>query len=464
MRHTYDRLYSGADMDKEQWPDATVGTVEFDFDPETVEAAAEDFGHLVRRRPAAVHRPASTQDVARAVRWAVQRRMPLAARGQGHSVYGRAQAENGLVIDMTGLDAVHAVEPDRVIVDAGATWQHVLEATLPHGLTPPVLTDYLALSVGGTVSVGGLGGTTFRSGFQSCNVIELEVVTGRGDIVTCSPNRHPELFHAVRAGLGQFGIITRAVLRLQPAPERVRLHTLFYPDARAMTADQRRLLATGQVDYLEGAIRPHPSGWEFVIETAVGYAADSLPDDDATLAGLSDDRARAESADMSYVELYQRLSKLEVHLRAVGAWHDPHPWHNSFLPDPVTDEVVADLLTALRPEDLGEFGRVLLYPIAPGRADTPLLRLPEGGIAFVCNLIRFPANDPALVDRLVKANRAVYDRVRAAGGYGYPVSAVALTQADWKEHFGPLWPTIEQAKASFDPGHLLSPGQGMFSR
>lgn len=430
-------------------------------DQESLDAASEDFGQLIRRRPAAVYRPGSAKDVAAAVRWAVEQRMPVAARGQGHSVYGRSQAEDGLVIDMSGLADVH-VEAGHATVGGGATWQSVLDAALPHGLTPPVLTDYLNLSVAGTVSAGGMGGMTFRSGFQSCNVVELEVVTGEGEIVTCSADRQAELFDAVRAGLSQFGIITRAVLRLVDAPEKVRLHTLLYPDHRTMTADQRRLLSAGRIDYLEGAIRPHPSGWQHVIEVGVWYQADSPPDDDRTPAGLSDIRAQAETVDLPYQELFQRLSKLESLLRAAGTWQDPHPWLHSFVPDAAADDLVTELLATLSQEDLGEFGRIVLYPLQPARASTPLLRLPDGEIAFLCSLVQFPANDPELADKLVKTNRTVYDRIRALGGYLYPVSAVALTQPDWKHHYGPLWQTVETAKTRFDPHHLLTPGQGMF--
>lgn len=441
---------SGAGMSKEAWL----------YAPECLDAASDDFGHLIRRRPAAVCRPGSAPDVAAAVGRAAEQGMPVAARGQGHSVYGRAQAEDGLVIDMSDLNAVHAVEADRVTVGGGATWRSVLDATLPHGLTPPVLTDYLDLSVGGTVSAGGLGGMTFRHGFQSCNVIELEVVTGEGEVVTCSASARPELFDAVRGGLSQYGIITRAVLRLVRAPERVRLHTLSYPDHRAMTADQRRLLSTDRVDFLQGTIRP---GRQCVVEVGVGHSAGSPPDDEETLAGLSDLRDRAERVDLPYRELFLRLSKLESHLRAAGTWHHPHPWLHSFVPDAAADGLAAELLADVTQEDLGEFGRILLYPIRPGRVRTPLVRLPEGEVAFLCSLVCFPADDPLLVDRLVKTNRAAYDRIRAIGGHLYPVSAVALTRAGWKDHYGPLWAAVEHAKARFDPRHLLTPGQGMFA-
>ena len=199
-------------------------------------AAADDFGHLVHQLPEAVLVPASAQDVAATVRRTAGQGRRFAAQGRRHSVFGRAQARDGIVADMGRLRTIHAVQRDRVVVDAGATWREVVEATLPHGRTPPVLTDYFDLSVGGTLAVGGVGSATSRLGVVSDHVLELQVVTGRGEEVTCSPDRHPSLFDAVRAGLGQVGIITRATLRLVPAPTRVRRFLLSYPDLATMLA------------------------------------------------------------------------------------------------------------------------------------------------------------------------------------------------------------------------------------
>jgi FAD/FMN-containing dehydrogenase len=59
-------------------------------------------------------------------------------------------------------------------------------------------------------------------------------------------------------------------------------------------------------------------------------------------------------------------------------------------------------------------------------------------------------------------NRELYDRARAVGGTHYPVGAIPLTPADWRAHYGPRYPEVAQAKAHFDPKHVLTPGQGIF--
>ena len=229
---------------------------EIRFDGRARAAAAEDFGHLVHRSPEGVLLPASDEDVAAAVRWTAGQGRRFAAQGTRHSVFGRAQVRDGIVADLRRLRTVDHVQHDRVVADAGATWREAVATTLPQGLVPPVLTDYLDLSVAGTLVAGGVGSRTWRFGAQSDNVLDLQVVTGRGEKLTCSPNRNRRLFDTVRAGLGQVGVITRATLRLVPAPQQVRRFLLFYHDLTTMLGDQRLLVHEHRFDGVQGAAVP----------------------------------------------------------------------------------------------------------------------------------------------------------------------------------------------------------------
>jgi cytokinin dehydrogenase len=429
---------------------------ELAWDVEAREAAADDFGHLVRRLPAGVLRPGSAGDVAAMTRWAGEHAWKVAARGRGHSVFGRSQVDGGLVVDMSSLDAVHAVAADRVTVDAGATWRAVLAATLAEGLMPPVLTNYLDLSVGGTLSVGGIGGTTHRAGAQTDHVLELEVVTGDGRVLQCSRDENPDLFHAVRAGLGQVGIITRAVLELVPAPDRVRFYTLRYPDLAALASDQRRLLSEGRADHLQGGILPDGAGgWTYQLEAAAFVAAGAQPDDSGMLAGLSDRREAADFQDQSYLEYATTFDGLENLLRSSGDWANPHPWLLTFLPGSAAERIADEVLEDLTPADLGPYGRLLFYPVDRGAFATRLLRLPDEPVVFPFNLIRLPSGDRDLARELVSQNRSIYERIRSLGGVLYPVSAFPLSAADWRDHFGGEWPLLRDAADRFDPRRVL---------
>jgi cytokinin dehydrogenase len=377
-------------------------------------------------------------------------------------VYGRSQTRGGIVIDMTQLKRVHSVERDRVAVEAGATWNEVLAATLPKGLAPPVLTDYLELSVGGTIVVGGVGGQTAAHGVQADNVLEMDVITGTGEKITCSASRHARLFDAVRAGLGQVGIITSATVALVPAPEQVRRYLLIYPDLRTLVNDERLLAEDERFDVVQGAVLATPAGWTFRLDAVKTFSTDP-PDDHLLLAGLSDDRSRAELSTLSYVGYLGRLAALEKALRTNGQWFYPHPWLTTFVGDAAVESIVGHELGLLTPADLGPFGQIVLSAFPRRAVSTPLLQLPADDLVFAFNLVRFPATDDrGEADRLVAANRAIYERVRAEGARLYPVSAFPMSPSDWRRHFGAAFERLRDAKRTFDPMNILTPGYEVF--
>lgn len=429
------------------------------------EEAADDYGHIVRQLPWAVLRPGSVQDIVAMVRYCRANRLRVAMRGQGHTCYGQAQVDSGLVIDSRTLNAIHEVRPGSAVVGPGATWAEVLTAATPHGLTPPVLTDYLGLSVGGTLSGGGIGGASQHHGVQVDTVHELQVVTGCGELVRCSPDQRRDLFDGVLAGLGQYGIIVRATIGLVPAHTMARVFTLYYADLGQYLADQLLLLRDGRFSYLEGQVQPAPegSGWRYLIEAVSYFTPPTVPDDAALLAGLSDDRAAASISTTTYLGWAHRLDPAVEYLKAIGDWYRPHPLLDLFVPASQAQPVVSAALATLTPQDIG-IGPILLYPVATGRFTRPLFRVPAEPEGFLFSLLRTTAgSDPALLRRQLASNRALYDANRAAGGTWYPIGAIAdYGRADWRDHYGPLWNTVVATKDRYDPDRLLAPGQRMF--
>ena len=151
-------------------------------DPASLAAAANDFGNIIHRTPKAILRPRSVNDIVKTMHYAHDNNLRIAIRGNGHTAYGQSQADAGIVIDMSTLNKIHFITSDSAVVDAGVVWRDLLQATLAKDLTPPVLTDYTKLTVGGTLSVGGISGRSYQLGAQVDNVLELEVVTGEEKI------------------------------------------------------------------------------------------------------------------------------------------------------------------------------------------------------------------------------------------------------------------------------------------
>jgi FAD/FMN-containing dehydrogenase len=435
------------------------------FDDASLSADADDFGHIVHARPWAVLQPGDVHDIVVMLRFCNEQRIQAAPRGQGHATNGQAQAGGGLVIETATLDAI-SVGAGSADVGAGARWSSVLAATLPQGLTPPVLTDYLELSVGGTLSAGGVGGASPRFGAQVDNVLELEVVTGAGQRVVCSPAVKPDLFHAVLAGLGQCAVLVRATLRLVPAPVNVRHYMLFYPSVDALTADQRLVQADGRFSFAEGGavLNPGGPGWQYYMEAAAYY--DSVPPDDAALIGdLHFEQGTQQISDLGYYDFLNRLAPAVAFLESTGEWYDPHPWWNMFLPGSATDAFVSGVMANLTEADIGASGVILLYPLARGALRAPLLRVPDEPVVFLFALLRTAAPDSGgalSAAAMLSDNRALFEQARGLGGYQYPIGSIPMDKGDWRQHFAGQWPFLAAARQRYDPGGILTPGQRIF--
>lgn len=157
-------------------------------DPAAVESTSTDYGNIVRNKPAAVLYPLSVQDISCLIEASFTCSTPfgISARGNGHSTHGQDLVNNGVVVDMKALREKKKgngifISKRPLFADVGGEqlWIDVLNATVKQGVAPVSWTDYLELTVGGTLSNAGISGQTFRFGPQIRNVYELDVVTGK---------------------------------------------------------------------------------------------------------------------------------------------------------------------------------------------------------------------------------------------------------------------------------------------
>ncbi|UOZ03391.1 FAD-binding protein [Amycolatopsis sp. WQ 127309] len=427
---------------------ALDGTV--DTDRTATAYAAADFGGIVSNPPLAVLRAGSISDIAAILPVAAANAIPVVPRGRGHSSLGQAQVLDGLVIDLTDLNEIRNVTDESVTVEAGATWNSLLARTLQEGLTPRVLTDYLGTSVGGTLSAGGIGGTSHRYGVQTDNVLSLDVVTADGTVRHCSPTELPDLFHATLGGFGQCGIIVRATLPLIPAPASVRRIKIFYPTVEELITSQRALLAEGRFDFLQGEVLPTADGWVYMLDAASYYTRPDEPDQDSLLAGLGFATSRDKVEDLGYWEFATRLDETVTYLEGTGEWQAPHPWPNLLVPDAEIDAFTSEVMSGLEQADMGASGLILIYPVSTAALTTPLFRKPEGSTLYLVAGLRF-ATDRVQADKMVSSNRRWYDVAVSLGGTSYPTGAIPFTSADWTRHLGSTRATLAEAKARFDP-------------
>lgn len=137
-------------------------------------------------------------------------------RGLGRAYGDAAQNAGGAVLDMTGLDQIHAIDVagGSVLCDAGVSLHHLMEALLPLGWFVPVTPGTRYVTVGGAIGADIHGKNHHVSGSFSRHVVSLELLTADGTVRTVRPGT--DLFDATAGGMGLTGVILTATVRLQP--------------------------------------------------------------------------------------------------------------------------------------------------------------------------------------------------------------------------------------------------------
>jgi FAD/FMN-containing dehydrogenase len=364
---------------------------------------------------------------------------------------------------MSTLATVHEINQTDALVDGGTRWLDLLLQTIPQGLTPPTLVDFLELTIGGTLSLGGIGSQAFRHGPQVDNVLELQVVTGKGELVSCSATQNVELFQSALSGLGQFGLIVRARVKLIPAPPNARLYHAFYSSLPAFLTDLETLIDDGRFDGVQGfAVPDGAGGWLFQLEATKYFSPGQEPNDAGLLSGLHFDSGTQTAQDMTYFDYLNRLAPLVEFLRQIGAWTFPHPWVNLFVPAANAQTLIGETLANLTVDDIGQ-GPILIYPFNRDLFRTRFFRVPNSRHFFIFALLRNAVPPtPERAAELIADNRALFERAVMLDGKRYPFDSVPMSKHDWQKHYQPLWGAFVSAKRHFDPTEILTPGQGIF--
>ena len=434
-------------------------------DDDAREAVATDFGRIVVRRPQVVVRPASAEDVARVVKFAARNSLHLATRGGGHSQTGQSLSDQ-IVLDMTSLNQVTSVREDAATVQAGIKWRALVEHLAPQRLSPPVLTNNLDVTVGGTLSMGGLGVASWRHGTQADNCLELEVVTGTGEIVRCSDRENRDLFDAARCGAGQFGVITEAVLKVRRHMPRFRSFYLLYDDLTALLDDLKIVMNDARFDYLESWCVPCPQGfkkvagqrqpfaqWFFPLHATVETKGEVAPESAAEkLAGLKFYK-HVHTEDGEIAEFFTRLDNLFALWKRGGFWDYAHPWMECVLPWQTTAMYISQVLANLPPQALVG-GHILLWPARGTASRVPLFMRPQS--EFLMGFGILPAVPLEFVNEVLPRMNMASRASSMMGGKRYLSGWIDFDHSAWKAHYGEQWPAVLAAKRKFDPQDILN--------
>jgi hypothetical protein len=160
----------------------------------------------VQLRPALAVGAGTVGDVATVVRWAARRGMAVGVNSTGHGAV--PNADGALLISTRRLSQI-TIDPvsATATVGAGARMGDITAAAAPYGLAPIQGSSGSAGAAGFTLG-GGLGVMSRMFGLAADRVLSIDVVTSDGRLRTVDADHHPELFWALRGGMGNFGVVT----------------------------------------------------------------------------------------------------------------------------------------------------------------------------------------------------------------------------------------------------------------
>ncbi|WP_183474558.1 FAD-binding oxidoreductase [Mycolicibacterium iranicum] len=164
-------------------------------------------------------------------------------------------------LDTSGLTDVIAVDPDAATADVAGmcTYEDLVAATLPHGLSPLVVPQLKTITLGGAVTGLGIESASFRNGLPHESVLEMDILTGTGEVVRAAPDENADLFRAFPNSYGTLGYSVRLKIELEPVKPFVALRHVRFHSLADLIETMNRIIDTGEydgdrVDYLDGVV------------------------------------------------------------------------------------------------------------------------------------------------------------------------------------------------------------------
>lgn len=164
-------------------------------------------------------------------------------------------------LDVSGLTGVISVDPEARTADVAGmcTYEDLVAATLPHGLSPLVVPQLKTITLGGAVTGLGIESASFRNGLPHESVLEMDILTGTGEVVTASRDAHSDLFYAFPNSYGTLGYSVRLKIELEPVKPFVALRHLRFTSVSELVATMDRIVETHgfdglPVDYVDGVV------------------------------------------------------------------------------------------------------------------------------------------------------------------------------------------------------------------
>jgi len=168
----------------------------------------------------------------------------------------RPRPHNSPVLDISALRNVISIDRDKriALVEPNVPMDRLVEATLPHGLVPPVVMEFPGITAGGGFAGTAGESSSFREGFFDETVLGAEMLLADGEVIQTSRDdpKTGDLFRGAAGAVGTLGVTTLLKLRLMEAKKfvHVRYHrTHSIEESVSLIREQMR---QPENDYIDG--------------------------------------------------------------------------------------------------------------------------------------------------------------------------------------------------------------------
>jgi len=220
------------------------------------DALRKGFNERIDKYPQVIAVCTSAQDVAAAVCYAQDKKLPIAVKSGGHSMEGFSCNDDGMVINLSKMNSVEMLDGGKIKVGPGCTLSNLYDNTLSKGRLLP----------GGSCATVGLGGLTLGGGYGifarkyglTCDhLLEATMVDGQGNIH--NTKNDAELLWALKGGgNGNFGIVTEMIFTTHAAPPTLQAH---YFKARKLDAERAAAILETWMELMPQLPAPCFSGY-----------------------------------------------------------------------------------------------------------------------------------------------------------------------------------------------------------
>jgi FAD/FMN-containing dehydrogenase len=211
-------------------------------------------------------------------------------KGKQTSNLFRPRNAEHTALDADGFAGVLAVDVANHTADVlgMTTYEELIAATLPHGLAPLVVPQLKTITLGGAVTGLGIESASFRNGCPHESVIEMDILTGDGRVLTARPdNEHRDLFYGFANSYGTLGYALRLKIELEPVTPYIHLRNLRFDSVPECATAIEAICADREwdgerVDFIDGT-------WFSATEcylTVASYAATAPSASDYTGQGI----------------------------------------------------------------------------------------------------------------------------------------------------------------------------------